>query len=358
MGRRARTAVASGAALVLGASLATVAMADTSSTPQDLRALCAQATTHPSPSTAQWAQDCLSVLDFTPSSSPSPESPSPSTQSPWPSPTVASPVPTPASGFPTAATTGVPAGTVLTTDSRCTVSDSNTVISNRRFTCRVKFTGVNTVFRNSVFDFGIDNWSSTGGHRYTVEDSTIGPAAGCLAARSTGMGGADFAMGGTNFTAHGVHVRGIADAFRVSGQTSTESARIVIEDSYYLGCHLTGAHSDGVQADGNSSPWTLRHTTLDIRPARSDWTAAVFNGSSGSNGPATITDNLLAGGGWVMQLPAGAAVVTGNRVVDGSWDYGPGGAACSAVKTWSDNSVVKIDSAYRVTGTVRTVGCS
>jgi hypothetical protein len=74
-----------------------------------------------------------------------------------------------------------------------------------------------------------------------------------------------------------------------------------------------------------------------------------------------VADNLLMGGGDTIAMSCfGVRVrhtVTGNKVVNQSWDYGPTRVDC-AQTTWTGNTVVTVDANYRVTGTVRALPCS
>jgi hypothetical protein len=50
-------------------------------------------------------------------------------------------------------------------------------------------------------------------------------------------------------------------------------------------------------------------------------------------------------------------VVTGNRMVAGSWVYAPVESDCPKI-TWSDNTLVTINADYGVTGTVGPLPCA
>jgi hypothetical protein len=146
-------------------------------------------------------------------------------------------------------------------------------------------------------------------------------------------------------------VTGFTDGLRVSGRTS---APILIEDSYVATCYIATAHSDGVQGDSNLPAVTIGHSTIDIRASATDWTAAVFFPTQGA---LTLVDNVLAGGGWVIDVWGnGPHVVTGNKIVDGSWEYDPVLSNCSVI-AWSGNTVVTLDAAGQPAATVRAVAC-
>jgi hypothetical protein len=44
--------------------------------------------------------------------------------------------------------------------------------------------------------------------------------------------------------------------------------------------------------------------------------------------------------------------------VDGAWQFGPVHSSCANINPWSDNTLVRIDDAYRVTGTVGPLRCA
>jgi hypothetical protein len=267
------------------------------------------------------------------------------TMTPTPPPTTPPPTtspPSPPGAYPNATNRGVPAGTTLTNDSRCTLATAGEVIVGKHFGCRLSVSASNVVIRNSQLDRGINNWTSGGGHSFVLEDSTVGTTA-CVG---------DFGVGATDFVARRVKVIGFSDGFRLSGRTTNP---IVIDDSYARTCHLSGAHSDGAQGDGSvGTPVTIHHSTIDIRPSATDWTAAIFFPTAGA---LTLADNILAGGGWAIDVWGnGPHVVSGNKIVDGSWEYQPSNSNCGAI-TWTGNTAVTLDAAGQPATTVRAVAC-
>jgi len=223
----------------------------------------------------------------------------------------------------------VPAGTVLTNDSRCVLATANEVIVGKHFSCRLSVSATNVVIRNSQLDRGINNWASSGGHSFVLEDSTVGTAT-CVG---------DFGVGATDFVARRVKVIGFSDGFRLSGRTTNP---IVIDDSYARTCHLATAHSDGAQGDGNLAPVTIHHSTIDIRPSATQWTAAIFFPTDGA---LVADDNILAGGGYELQIDGpGPFTLTNNKLVDGSWEYAPSHVLCGST-TWANNTAVTLDAA-------------
>jgi hypothetical protein len=62
---------------------------------------------------------------------------------------------------------------------------------------------------------------------------------------------------------------------------------------------------------------------------------------------------------FLWPTPGAAWIVTGNRVVNGTWTYGPAHTEglCGEIDQWSDNTAVSIDSSYRITSTVGPITC-
>lgn len=247
--------------------------------------------------------------------------------------------------YPTPDCTGIPTGTVLAADARCTLSTANEVITGKQFDCRLNVTADNVTIRNSFLAQGIDNWTGSGS--FTIEDSTVGPATGC----DSSIG---FGIGARKFVARRVLVRGMPDGFRISNLASSETT--TIEDSYYYSCSNTGDHSDGIQTDYSSGNATIRHNTLDLSNSSSA-TSPIFwgDGSGGSHG--IIENNLLVGGGYNISLGTGNGHVISDNLF-ASWVYGPTYSDCDTVATWSGNRSATIDSNYNILTTGGLVPCS
>ncbi|WP_166657986.1 hypothetical protein [Actinokineospora alba] len=217
------------------------------------------------------------------------------------------------------------------------------VIDGKRITGRLIVGSGGATIRNSEIYGGITNYPSRG--RYTVTDSTIGAPTGC----NGGIG-----LASENYTAERVHVRSFGDAFR--GSTTTGASDILIRDSYARLCSEPGFHSDGYQGYQAGTNIKLIHNTLDQRGAP-DSTAPIFN-ADGSKA-LWAENNLVVGGGFSLRIydVAGQkSTVRDNKVVDGSWQYGPVNSSCN--DQWSGNAIVGIDSDYRVTSVVRSLACS
>jgi hypothetical protein len=250
--------------------------------------------------------------------------------------------PGPGKGFPNAANTGVRADTTFAkTVGTTEIKTAGQVIDRWHITGSLVIKAANVKITNSQID---DSVLAQDGGSFTITDSTVGPAK-CGTSTWMPMG-----IGSSNYTAVRVHVRGHEDGFRASGP------KVVIRDSYYKACAPTSEHhADGIQDYPAASGLILDHNTFDMTGAVG-YTSPIFVHSTDTVG-AMITNNLAIGGVYAVYLEptAGQWVVTGNRVVAGTANYGAYEAEgkCRNIGTWADNDVVTIDSNYSVTGTVR-----
>jgi hypothetical protein len=256
--------------------------------------------------------------------------------------------------YPSDSCTGVPAGTALTTINGDYTAKAGEVVDGKRVTGSIYVSGNGVVIRNSEILGKVDNNSNAGGARpsFTIEDSTIGPAAcGSIS---------DGVVGVANYTAKRLRIKNQPDGFRIAG------SNVLIEDSYVTVCSKNpDDHSDGIQVYGaaNGVNITIRHNTIDQRSVTNGAaTAPIFVPTDadrqGNNGvTVTVADNVVAGGGYPLRiygtLPL-TAYVTGNKVVNNSWTYGPVDVTCDKIKSWSGNAVVAYDwTAGTITSQVR-----
>lgn len=271
----------------------------------------------------------------------------------------------PLPAYPTPACAGVPAGTVFTRtvtgDYDATVAGQ--VIDKWHITGNLNIKAPNVVIKNTQIDqsvfnrFGPGSNSQTNTYPYTISDSTIGPATGCI--RAAGLQEA-------NYTATRVHIRGVDH-----GVDMSEPGHVLVRDSYLVMCWLPasvtppdGSHVDGIQAYCPEGPCTdlrLSHNTFDMRPDGKG--TFVINIKDPNISAVTANDNLLAGGDnyvIVTQWRSGPDLVIGNnRVVNNTWGTAApasGEDTCNH-QLWQGNSIVDIDSAYNVTRAVRPLPC-
>jgi hypothetical protein len=263
-------------------------------------------------------------------------------------------------GFPNASNTGVPDGWTPqhTTNGDLTITTPGRVLDGELVTGDLLVRARDVTIRNSWIRGSIDNQQFSGGVGVNhggllIEDTDVGPP--------SGTGGASFpAVLVAGYTARRVHVHNVAEGFRVADFNDSgapvQDRQVVIEDSYV---HLERgdcSHNDGIQGFGEPPRTIIRHNTIDARASGPDCTtAALFIGNDNPD-RITVTNNLLAGGGFTLRLGPGGTYdrVSGNRIVDDSWGFGAVHVEnCAAVDDWSGNAVVTVDSAYRITSTVR-----
>jgi hypothetical protein len=240
----------------------------------------------------------------------------------------------------------VPAGTQLTKlalnldGAAYRVTRPGTVLNRVHIPGDLLITAQNVTIKNSQIDGTVLDEYANKMYSFTITDSTVGPAKGCLTAPGVGE---------SNYTATGVLIRGHGDGFRDSGDN------VNIQHSYVHLCSNPGDHSDGIQTYMAGDGLVLNHNTIDQRDAK-DITAPIFITDMRAN--VTVTNNLIMGGTYSIQVRkvSGTQVVRNNMLVDKSWVYGPMDADCGTID-WSGNALVTIDAHYRVTSTVGPLPC-
>lgn len=265
--------------------------------------------------------------------------------------------------YPTPACTGVPVGVTFTNtvNGTYTVTTSGTVIDRWNIHGDLHILADNTTITNSQIDGTVNN-QGTGENYYsfTVSDSTVGPANGCVGSPGVGE---------SKYTATRIYVRNHDDGFRLSG-----TGNGTVRDSYFHACYLPpaqappdGSHSDGVQAvcGGNACPvFNIIHNTLDLKDVPATFPLNLTDNVLSS---VTATDNLLLGGNnYLIDAWWHSGVnwiFTDNRLVQGTWgsntslNFAVTAENTCSHQTWTGNTVVTIDANYNVTSTVQAVPC-
>ncbi|MBU8898622.1 hypothetical protein KRR26_23715 [Corallococcus sp. M34] len=246
----------------------------------------------------------------------------------------------------------MPPGTVLTdlplNDSGTTyrVTTAGAVIDGRHIAGNLLIAANNVTVVNSQIDGTVINEYGPNHYPFTITDSTVGPATGCITAPGVGE---------SSYTALRVHVRGHDDGFRMSGNTVT------IRDSFVKQCANATSHADGLQAycpDAACTHLAFEHNTVDARGIDATFMVNLVDPNVGE---VSVRDNLLMGGAFtlVTEWHSGTAwEIHDNRIVNGAWTYGPASAegTCSH-QNWSGNSLVTIDASYAITSTVSALPC-
>jgi len=262
----------------------------------------------------------------------------------------------PLPAYPTPSCTGVPAGTSFTktVNGDYTASTNGEVIDSWHITGNVVIQANNVTIKNTQIDGTIYNDQGNLHGSFTVTDTTIGPASDCIGQP---------AINDSNYIARRVRSRGHDDGFRIGPPGNVE-----LYDSYVENCYLPpaqappdGSHSDGVQAVcGGVSCANVKivHNTFDGTHVP---TTNMLNVTDTNLSNVTATDNLMAGGAYIVDAwwhSGPTWTFTNNRFVNKSWAYGAVTAenSCSH-QNWSGNTLVTIDSNYKVTSTVGPQPC-
>jgi hypothetical protein len=263
--------------------------------------------------------------------------------------------------FPNRDTTGVPDGWKPreTRAAHLTVTEPGTVVEDVRFTngasIVVKARDV-TIRRVDMQGGVITNLSGTAcAPGLVVEDSTFEPAAG-----EPYVGSDIPVIGDGGYTARRVEIWKRGEGFRASScgpVTVTDSFAYIEGDTPDCGLDL---HSDGVQgyyAEG----MTLRNATLvfgndcGTSPYYIGYGPGYPDQPPINTGTYTVDRLLVAGGGFVFRQGVPGSV-TGLRIVDKSWVYGPIDSACPDISPW-EAKIVTVDAGYRITRVVRNQRC-
>jgi hypothetical protein len=260
--------------------------------------------------------------------------------------------------FPNRDTTGVPDGWAprQTRADDLTVDRPGTVVQDIRFTdgagITVKARDV-TIRRVDMQGGVITNQYGDApagcGHNLVVEDTTFEPVPGEFEPSDYPV------IGEGSYTARRIEVDGRGEGPRLS-----DCGPVVLEDSFIK---IRGAepgtaacdrvHSDGVQAVAGVGA-TARNNTIIMET--SCGTSPWFVGDPGLNTGTYTIDRLLVGGGGYVFRQGAPASVTGLRIVDKSWVYGPIDNACRNISPW-EAKIVRVDASYRITRVVRSQRC-
>lgn len=268
-----------------------------------------------------WNQDLVSVQQM-PNPNPNP------TPTPAPDPGPAECAPSAASqvGFVGA---GLRLDQLQATTSRVLVLDRpGQVLENFRHVGTIVVRAPNVVIRRGLVRFD-------GSNLHAIKNESTGLVIEDVEIDSQGRGrdnrgmGAD-AVGPANYTATRVHVKGFADGFKASHNTTIEHSLVEYlstESSTPSG--LRSLHHDAIQSMGGDNI-TIHCNDLRTRGPNgefADGQVLQLIGRDGTSLPIrniTVTDNVISGGAMAFRLArAEGATVTGNTFVDGSWRWAP-----------------------------------
>lgn len=247
--------------------------------------------------------------------------------------------------YPTEGCTGVPRGwrPKTTKDGDLTITKRGTVLSDYLVTGTIWVKAADVTIRRTRVYGTVDNFLSDQiyGH-LTIEDTEVVNPPGQEFSTNE-----QYAFGVANYTCRRCKVVNRMEGWRMGASSFSGSGKVTIEDSFAQlavppgMCASADPHGDGIQGYGGPAA-VIRHNTIDQRGDDCP-TAPIFIPDQ-DNAGGVIEDNLLAGGGYALRLTGGSfSSVTGNKIVNGSAEYGPVEVECSKVGTWKDNAVVTYD---------------
>ncbi|MFS0885284.1 hypothetical protein [Aeromicrobium sp. 179-A 4D2 NHS] len=271
----------------------------------------------------------------TPPTTPTPE---PTTPAPSPNPTTPAPAP---GTFPTRANTGTPAGwtPTRTINGDHVVTTPGAVVQDIRIVGgRLDVRAPNVTIRRVEIQSGqirnVFNRQCANG--LIIEDTTIRRGTFDIGQPAIEFGG---------YTARRVKIDGPSEGFRVGGK-EYGCGEVTIDRSFasidaYAGCDRPDNgidwHGDAVQGY-NGAKVTVRDSTLLLNPTPYCLGNSAFFYPNQGNTSAVIDNVVMAGGGFVFRMETPGSV-TGLKVVDDTWRYGPShNTTCSAGLTWATDN--------------------
>jgi hypothetical protein len=271
----------------------------------------------------------------------------------------ASSTPPPPGGFPNPASTGVPAGwePAQTMSTDMTIRTPGTVVEDIRFTDGASiavYADDVTIRRVEMLGGTINNQYGDApancGHDMVIENVTFKQVPGQFVSSDVPV------IGEGSYTARNIEVDGRGEGPRLSdcGPVTLENSFIRIHGADEGTPECDAVHSDGVQAVAGVGA-TARNNTIVFETSCGTSPWFVVNPSV-NTGSYTVDRLLVSGGGFSFRQQVTASV-TGLRIVDGAWVYGPMEEMdCSSISSW-EAKLVNIDANYQVTGVVRDQPC-
>ncbi len=234
-------------------------------------------------------------------------------------------------GYPDATNTGVPPGVSLTPSGAITVTDDGTTLSGLRITGTVTVAADDVTIEDSRIaerSGGTGSYAvilNQGADNFTIHDSEVlGPATPGKGLQSAVWN--HYGNPGANATR--VYFHRCADCWEGSGAFHDD---YMVVDAAYPGSHDEDIYVCGGRVDVDHSTLINRHNQ----------TATVFGDTAGCGGNRfTVTDSLLAGGGFVLYPQANSEARTGSMTVVGNrfarcstaakYEASSGGTSCRA----------------------------
>jgi hypothetical protein len=214
-----------------------------------------------------------------------------------------------ACGYPDATNTGVPPGATLTDSGSVTLSAGQT-LSNKNLTGSVRVAGPGVTIRDSKIhtNFGGEGTTAiepqNGATNFTLEDSEVYGNGSKANAPQSGVWNHHDNPGARMIRSY------------VHGSPDNWEGRVdLVRDSYLIvDAEFNDAHSENIYVCGTTA--NVDHSTLYNASGE---TALVYgDGICGRGNAVSITDSLLAGGGYMLEPNAKGATapvtITGNRL--------------------------------------------
>jgi hypothetical protein len=232
-------------------------------------------------------------------------------------------------GYPDAGNTGVPPGTSLTPSGSRTVSTDGAVLSGLEINGTVTVTADNVTIEDSRIvrsSGGSGSYAvilNNGADDFTIRDTEVaGPTS-----TTDGLESAVWNhYNNPSATAIRVYFHGCADCWEGAG--SFRDDYMVVDAAY------PGSHDEDIYVCGTSV--NVDHSTLINTHHQ---TATVFGDTICGGNDYTVTNSLLAGGGYVLypqansSSPVGSTRISGNRLArcqtSPVYEPGSGGTVCS-----------------------------
>ena len=244
-----------------------------------------------------------------------------------------------ACGYPDETNTGVPPSMTLTASGYLNVTKDGTTLNGLDITGGVNIQASNVTIKNCRLTGGAEAYFLVsirqGSMNTLIEDSTIAGLDDSTNGLSVGI--FDISGAGSGTTLRRLNMYNCAEC--INGQPTT------VEDNYihdlaFWASDAGPTHNEDVYLPCPDGPITMSHNTFFNQV---DQTATVYVDSyGGACSNTTISDNLLAGGGWTFYVPqAGTAFsFTNNRFsrlyFPSSGGYGPiagcSGSGCGSPK--------------------------
>jgi len=268
--------------------------------------------------------------------------------------------PPPPGGFPNPASTGVPAGwePAQTVSTDMEIRTPGTVVEDVRFTDSANilvFADNVTIRRVEMLGGFITNQYGDApvncGHDMLIENVTFKQQPGQFVPSDYPV------IGEGSYTARAIEVDGRGEGMRMSdcGPVTLENSFLRIHGADEGTAACDAVHSDGVQAYYGVGG-TARNNTIIFETSCGTSPWFVVNPSI-NTGKYTIDRLLVSGGGYSFRQQVTASV-TGLRIVNDAWVYGPTDQLdCSKLSDW-DAKLVTIDANYQVSGVVGDQPCS